>query len=197
MLGLDQRALKIVWTVFLFALVVATVYGIRNTLVTFTLALFLAHLLAPVVALVDRVTPAHVPRTAALGIVYVALIAAVIAILIPLSSNLTEQAANLVKRLPQLLSVDPLARVTVPASLEPARDRLVREFEGWMNQAAGNLGPVLTKATGQLINGIEIVINVVLIPILAFFFIKDGGALRRDILTSLPEQQRPIAANIF
>ena len=197
MLGLDQRALKMTWTVFLFALVAATVYVIRNTLVTFALALFLAHLLGPVVTLVDRVTPAHVPRTAALGLVYVALIAAFIAILIPLGSTISEQAGNLAKRLPEVLKVDPLGRVPLPAWLEPSRDRLVRDFEGWISQVNGNLGPVLTKATGQLLNGIEIVIDAILIPILAFFFIKDGGTLRQEILTSFPEQQRPVAANIF
>jgi predicted PurR-regulated permease PerM len=97
MLGLDQRALKKVWTVFLFALAVVGVYVVRHTLVTFALALFLAHLISPIVTLLDRFTPAQVPRNAALGIVYVVLIGAFIAIMIPLGSAVAEDAASLAK----------------------------------------------------------------------------------------------------
>ena len=76
MLGVDQRVLKIVWTVFLFALAVALVYAIREALITFTLAIFLALLLSPLVSFVDHFTSVRVPRTVALTVVYVLLIAA-------------------------------------------------------------------------------------------------------------------------
>jgi len=55
MLGLDPRALKTIWTWFLFALAIAVVYIIRSTLVTFALAVFLALLLAPIVAAVAAI----------------------------------------------------------------------------------------------------------------------------------------------
>ena len=54
MLGIDRRALKVGWTLFLFALVLGALYEIRHTLVIFALALFLAHLLSPVVELLVR-----------------------------------------------------------------------------------------------------------------------------------------------
>ncbi len=76
MLGVDQRVLKIVWTVFLFALAVALIYAIRDALITFTLAIFLALLLSPLVTIVDHFTSVRVPRTVALTVVYVLMIAA-------------------------------------------------------------------------------------------------------------------------
>jgi predicted PurR-regulated permease PerM len=197
MLGLDQRALKIIWTVFLFALAVVGVYVVRNTLVTFALALFVAHLISPIVTLVERFTPAEVPRNAALGIVYVVLIGAFIAIMIPLGSTVIEDAGSLARKLPDVLKEDPLGRLPLPSWMEPIRARLVAAIQQWVNQVSENAVPLISRFAGQLLSGLGALVSAVLIPILAFFFIKDGKALRREILTSFPEPQRPLVAEIL
>src|SRR5579863_233908 len=197
MLGLDQRAAKIVWTVFLFALAVAGVYVVRNTLITFALALFLAHLISPIVTQVDRFTPASVPRNAALGFVYVVLIGAFIAIMIPLGSAIVEDAASLARRLPDVLKEEPWGRLPLPGWLEPIRARLVGAIEQWLTQVSGNAVPLISRLAGQLLSGLGAVVSAVLIPILAFFFIKDGKTLRREILTSFPQPQRPVVGEIL
>jgi predicted PurR-regulated permease PerM len=197
MLGLDQRALRMVWTVFLFALVVVGVYAVRNTLVTFALALFLSHLISPVVTLVERFTPAEVPRNAALAIVYVVLIGAFIAIMIPLGSAIAEDAGSLARRLPDLLKADAVGRLPLPSSLEPIRARLAGAIDQWLNQVSENVVPLISRLAGQLLSGLGAVVTAVLIPILAFFFIKDGKTLRREILTSFSERQRPLVAEIL
>jgi len=197
MLGLDQRALKIVWTVFLFALAVVGLYAVRNTLVTFALALFLAHLISPVVTLVDKFTPAEVPRNAALGIVYVVLIGALVAIMIPLGSAVADDAGALARRLPELLKGDVVARLPLPGSLEPIRARLAGAVEEWLSQVSQNVVPLISRLAGQLLSGLGAVVSAVLIPILAFFFIKDGKTLRREILASFPPAQRPLIAEIL
>lgn len=197
MLGLDQRALKIAWTVFLFALAVAGVYVVRNTVITFALALFLAHLISPIVTMVDRFTPSQVPRNAALGIVYVVLIAAFIAVMIPLGSAIAEDAASLARRLPDVLKEDPLGRLPLPGWLEPIRARLVGAIEQWLTQVSANAVPLISRLAGQLLSGLGAVVSAVLIPILAFFFIKDGKTLRREIVTSFPQPQRPLVAEIL
>jgi predicted PurR-regulated permease PerM len=197
MLGLDQRALKIIWTVFLFALAVVAVYVVRHTLVTFALALFLSHLISPIVSLVDRFTPAQVPRNAALGIVYVVLIGALIAIMIPLGSAIAEDAASLAKKLPDLLKEDPLGHLPLPSWLEPVRARLAGAIAQWLTQVGDNAVPLISGLAGQLLSGIGVVVSAVLIPILAFFFVKDGKTLRREILTSFPAPQRPLVGEIL
>lgn len=197
MLGLDQRAVKIVWTVFLFALTVVGVYVVRNTVITFALALFLAHLISPIVTLVDRFTPESVPRNAALGFVYVVLIGAFIAILIPLGSAIAEDAASLARKLPDVFKEDPLGRLPLPGWMEPIRARLVGAIELWLTQVSGNAVPLITRLAGQLLSGLGAVVSAVLIPILAFFFIKDGKTLRREIVTSFPERQRQLVGEIL
>jgi len=197
MLGLDQRALKIVWTVFLFALAVVGVYVVRTTLVTFALALFLAHLISPIVALLDRFTPAQVPRNAALTFVYVVLIGAFVAIMIPLGSAVAEDATSLARKLPDVLNEDPLGRLPLPGWLEPIRARLVEAIKQWLSQVSQNAVPLISRLAGQLLSGLGAVVSAVLIPILAFFFIKDGKTLRREIVTSFPQPQRPVVAEIL
>ena len=41
MLGLDRRTLQVAWTLFLFVLVLGTIYEVRHTVMIFTLALYL------------------------------------------------------------------------------------------------------------------------------------------------------------
>ena len=197
MLGLDQRALRIAWTVFLLALAVAGVYVVRNTLLTFALALFLAHLISPIVTVVDRFTPASVPRNAGLGFVYVVLIGAFIAIMVPIGAAVADDAASLARKLPDVLKEDPLGRLPLPGWLEPIRARLVGAIGQWLNQVSGNAVPLISRLAGQLLSELGALVSAVLIPILAFFFIKDGKKLRREILTSFPERQRPVVGEIL
>src|SRR5258708_28869874 len=124
MLGIDPRALKTVWTWFLFALGIALVYVVRETLVTFALAVFFALLLAPIVSAVERVSPHWVPRTAALAIVYILLLGLIAAAVVPLSSALAEDARALAQKLPGAIGQDPLHRLPLPSILEPVRDRI-------------------------------------------------------------------------
>src|SRR5436853_3528301 len=121
MLGIDQRALKTAWTIFLFALAIVTVYAIRGALATFTLALFLALLLSPVVTFVDRFTSVRVPRTVSLMVVYILLIAAFAAALIGVVSAVAVDARTLSVSLPDNLRSDPLGGLRLPAWLAPVR----------------------------------------------------------------------------
>src|SRR5580658_7443875 len=100
MLGIDRRALKIVWTVFLFALIVALVYVVRRTLMIFVLALFFSHLLGPIVAFFERTAHARVPRVLILVLVYIGLVVVIVLALVSIGSRIGEEAASLATRLP-------------------------------------------------------------------------------------------------
>ena len=45
MLGIDPKAARVAWTVFLVALLLATAYAVRETLAVFVIALLFAYLL--------------------------------------------------------------------------------------------------------------------------------------------------------
>lgn len=197
MLGLDWRALKIAWTIFLFALTIAILYAIRSALITFTLALFLALLLSPVVAWVDRFTPAKVPRSVALTLVYVVMIGTVMAILIPIGYAIGDDARILAKKLPAAIQENKFATIEIPSWLEPLRERVGVAFRDRLDEIARDALPMLGKAAGGLLTGLGTIVSAVLIPILAFFFIKDGHAIRNSIVHSVNQEQRGLVGAVF
>ena len=72
--GVDVRAARIAWTVFLVGLLIYVVWYVRESILIFVAALFLAYMLQPLLNLICRFAPPRFSRTAALAIVYVVLL---------------------------------------------------------------------------------------------------------------------------
>ena len=185
MLGLDGRVLRAMWTAFLFVLLIALIYLARHTLVIFTLAIFLTHLVAPLVDRLERATPKSVSRTLSLTIVYLALIGIALAILIPVGAKIGEQASALAGRLPDALKEDPLSRVPLPQWLEAWRPRLTEFLREQTTGLGDKVLPLLKEIGPGILSGIGNLLAVVLIPILSFFFLKDGRSLRNALVESV------------
>jgi predicted PurR-regulated permease PerM len=197
MLELDGRALRVVWTVFLFGLLIALLYLTRHTLVIFTLAIFLAHLLAPLVDRVQRLIPRRVSRTVALAIVYLALVGAALAILIPIGSKIAEQASALAGRLPGAFQEDLLSRVPLPSWLEVWRPRLTDFLREQTIGIGDQILPMLKDLGPGILAGLGALAPVVLIPILSFFFLKDGHILHTTLVECVRPHQRSLLEDIL
>jgi predicted PurR-regulated permease PerM len=196
-LAIDRRTLQAAWTLFLFALALLVVYEISRTLVIFAVALIFAHLLAPIVNFVERIFPANVPRIVSLAVVYVALIALLTAALIPLGSRISHEAASLTARLPEALKGDPLANLPFPRWVEPFRPQVISYLHDWFSDFTQTIGPRLAAAGSTLLRGIGSVLGAVLIPILSFFFLKDGALLRDAIVNSFDPGRREFVDSMF
>jgi predicted PurR-regulated permease PerM len=197
MSGLDVRALRAAWTVFLFLLAIALVYVIGHTLVVFTLAIFLAHLLAPIVERVERYLPRRMSRTLALALVYFILLGVATAIIVPVGARVTEQAAALAARLPAAFENDPLARIPLPGWLEDQRPRLTEMLRERVQELDQTVLPMLQGIGSQLLSGIGNVLAAILIPILSFFFLKDGRQIHDSIVRSFAPEDQLVARSIF
>jgi predicted PurR-regulated permease PerM len=180
MLGIDHRALRITWTVFLFCFLLLIIYEIRKTLLVFAAAIFFAYMLYPLVKLVSELIPRR--RTIALAIVYVLLVGALVGIGFALIPAIAGQASSLLTRLPTLLTGGRLATLPLPQWLDPMRSQIVSV----LNRGASDLGsralPVLQQAGTRLLSGVGLILPMVLIPILAFFFLKDGVLISKSLL---------------
>jgi predicted PurR-regulated permease PerM len=188
MLGVDARTARSAWTVLLIVLVVAVVYLTRRTILIFAVALLLAYLLAPLVNLLDRFTPARMPRVLSLAIVYLLLIALLGAAGATVGARIYDEAAQLGGRVPEWLAAgDPLANLPLPASWEPWKAKTVDAIR---KELAGDANRIL-PFVGQIGKGILSVLGnlgfVVLVPILTFFFLKDAGFLHRNVLNQFVE----------
>lgn len=187
MLGIDERALRIVWTVFLFALLLVVVYYIRATIFLFAGSIFLAYMLSPIVGLVERFIPKR--RNLALALVYITLIGLLVLLGFQLVPTLTGEATSLMTRLPSMVNGATVARVPLPHWLEPMRVQVMTA----MNKEAKNLEtsvvPFLQSAGTRILSGLGDILPIILIPILAFFFLKDARAIRDSLLGAVEKGQ--------
>lgn len=196
MLGIDDRALRIVWTVFLFGFLLALIYFIRDTLLLFAGSVFLAYMLSPIVALVERFIPQR--RAIALAIVYCMLIGLLVLLGFQLVPVAVAQATSLLTHLPSLVSGGGLAQLKLPHWLEPVRVQVIAA----LNQEATSLQtkavPFLQQASTKLLSGLSDLLPLILVPILAFFFLKDARLIRESILATAENgHDRDVLANIL
>ena len=196
MFGLDTKVLRISWTIFLFCLTVALVYVIRSSLLVFAAAIFFAYMLSPIVSLIERFMPQR--KTIALAIVYVLLVGALVGIGFALIPQLVSQASSLVSRLPNLLRSGRLATLPMPTWLEPIREQIIATANREASNLAGSVMPFLQQAGTRLLSGVGLLLPLVLTPILAFFFLKDGRAITDAIVDTVPDRgQRRLTRQIL
>jgi predicted PurR-regulated permease PerM len=183
MLGIDRSAARCTWTAALVLLLLWLVYQIRGTLFIFILALLFAYLLSPLVNLIDRFMPGHRSRTIALGLAYAIFVAAVVLIGIQIGSRVVEQANSLKKTFP-----DTVAGWQPPAGSFEAQvaDKVRAEVSRWSNDLVSELPQFGVRFLAVARN----LIFVVIIPVLGFFFLKDGGLIRQHILDLVEEGPR-------
>ena len=149
LLGIDPKAARIAWTVFLLALLLATAYAVRETLAVFVIALLFAYLLAPLVGFVERITPRQVSPRIALAIVYLALVGAIVALALTLGSRLADEANALAMRLPDLVkNPEWMQKIPLPGWLEPARASMIQKVRRAIEQRR-TTDPALYQRTGR------------------------------------------------
>jgi predicted PurR-regulated permease PerM len=187
MFGIDERALRIIWTAFLFALTLALLYFIRETLLIFALAIFLAYMIWPVVGLVERLIPRR--RNWALALVYVSLVGILVLIGFEIIPSIGSEATNLGTHLPKMLSGNKLATIPLPSWMEPLRAEVVTFINARASDLSSRIVPFIQQIGTHVLSGIGALLSLVLIPILAFFFIKDGEQIRRSLLGAVDDRR--------
>ena len=197
MLGIDSGALKIAWTLFLSALVLFLLYQIRTIIIVFALALFLAHLLTPLVDLVVRLFFGKINRTASLAIAYVIFIGVIVSLGILIGSTIVQQASTLASKLPQTIQSNSLERIPLPSWLEEERATLTQFVERGLEQLGAGIIPNLSQAARDILSGLNGLLNVILIPILSFLVLKNGRELRLTFLSFFSDSSRPLVDSIL
>lgn len=185
MLGIDERAFRIVWTVFLFTLILTIVYFIRNTLILFAASIFFAYALWPMVSLIERFIPRR--RTVALSMVYTAFMGVLVVLGFVLVPRLISEATNLVTSLPKLLSAGNVFSLPLPAWLEPLRAQIIDLLHREATQLQAHLAPLLQSAGSHILSGVASILPFILLPILAFFFLKDARYIRTALVGAVEE----------
>jgi predicted PurR-regulated permease PerM len=198
-LGIDGRAARATWTVLLVLLAVTLIWMLRSVLLLFFFAVLLAYLLSPLVDLVDRITDKRVSRNIALAGVYLMLLGMVGAAGVGIGARIVEEAAELASALPKLLS-DPekLRQFPLPVWLEPYRESTIAAVAERLEAGVTQIMPLMTSAGRGVVSAIGNLLHLILVPILSFFFLKDGVAIREKLLVQFADpRQRRIAEDLL
>ncbi|MBI3683425.1 MAG: AI-2E family transporter [Acidobacteria bacterium] len=192
MLGIEPKAVRVTWSVLLTVGCFALLYTARRIVLVFLLAIFFAYLLSPVVTVVDRFVSGRVSRTLSLAIVYVLLIAVLVSAAVAVGTRASEEAANLVNRLPELATkVGKVSRAPLPDWLEPVRGKVFGLLQEQLESGLERALPMLSAAIGQLLAALGNLGFALLVPLLSFFFLKDAAQLRATLLDIGGRIERP------
>lgn len=176
----DKTTLRILFTILATASLIALVWLARKPLLVFLFAMLFAYLLEPLIALLQRWT--HMGRGFAIATVYVALSASLLTVGMAMGPRVLEEVRHLSEVAPELYN-----RV---ASGNIARQ--VGQQRGWSQETQAHLqqfivdhrDAVLATVSAQTAKLAPIASNalwLVLIPILAVFFLKEKSSFARNI----------------
>lgn len=187
-MGIDARAARVTWTIFLICLLLAAVYAARHTILLFVLALFFAYMLSPLVERLHKYAPRRISKTFSLAVIYVLFLTFVIAGVMQIGGQVSEQARSLSVSLPNLLKQQGNPAIQfLPVWLQPYMGDIVARVREQLGAAAENALPVLHSASQQLATIAGSIGVLVLVPILGFFFLKDGDDIQRSLIQLFPE----------
>jgi predicted PurR-regulated permease PerM len=187
MLGIDPKAARATWTVILVVLLCLVVYSIRQTLFIFVVALLFAYLLLPIVDFIDRVLPMRGSRTPALAIVYALLVTVLILSGIEIGSRVTQQSKNLAQKISDYLKPEQAQNLPLPQPFKPMGDRILSGLRAEVQQHYQQILETLPQTALRAVGAAANVVFIVVVPILSFFFLKDGRALQRYVVAQVED----------
>jgi predicted PurR-regulated permease PerM len=189
MLGIDRRAASYTFTAAIVLLALYLVYMVRSTLFVFTLAVLFAYLLSPLVNLLDRFLPGRT-RTPALALAFVIFVALLGLFVSLIGARAVKEAEDLNKRLPDLLAGWQQPTPAAPPQINSLKDDLIGKLRLTLTQRSSDLISSLPQYGLKFLTAASDLIFVVIIPILAFFFLKDGHLIREHLLDLAPRGPR-------
>jgi len=181
-LGIDRNAARYTFTAALVLLLLGLVYAVRTTLFIFILALLFAYLISPLVNLLDRVLPSRT-RTPALALAYVIFVGVVVLVGSQIIGRIVDQATQLNKNLPEMLAGWEKPSSKLPAAINSMKAEVVQKARDTLTQGSSNLLARLPQAGLKALSVAGDILYIVIIPILAFFFLKDAHEMRQHMLT--------------
>ncbi len=181
MLGINRRAASYTYSAAMVLLLLYLVYLVRSTLFIFVVALLFAYLLSPLVNLLDRFLPGRT-RTPALALSYLIFIGLGAFLVIQIGTTVVEQATSLTKKFPDMLASWQQPTPGATPGVNSLKDDLVGRARVELAKRSNDLLSLLPQLGLKFLTVASDLIYLVIIPILAFFFLKDGKAMRAHIL---------------
>jgi len=190
-----RAVLRVIIIILLAAVVLWVFYALKSVLLLAVLAVFFAYLVAPLVELVRRTFAARgggrvMPRGVAIGIVYAAIFGSLGVAAWVLVPRLGVQTAEIAQQAPTYLTnarlrAERLNQLYEELNLPPSVRRAANEG---VTRVLNEVGAYVTgEGFSNAVHMLGYLPWLILVPILAFFFLKDADSFRRSALRMLPQ----------
>ncbi|GAC1401424.1 MAG: AI-2E family transporter [Pyrinomonadaceae bacterium] len=189
----SRAILRVLFIVLAVAGVLWVIYTLKSIILLIVLAIFFAYLIAPLVDLLQK--PFHfggresrLPRPLAIGMVYILVFGALALSIFLLSGSFSRQFTAFIQEAPQYLNntrtrARSLQEIYKRMQLPPAAADYVTKASQSAIDSAENF---VREGFGGVLGILSYVPWLVLIPILAFFFLKDAEQFREAAVKALP-----------
>jgi predicted PurR-regulated permease PerM len=186
----DARAARYAWTVAVIVLLLVLVYRVRTTLLVFILAILFAYLVSPLVNFLDRILPTSRTRTPALALAYVLFMAFLVIGGMQIGSRVIEQANLFIKAFPDLLAKWQQPSPDATPTTNSLKAEILRRIRESVSGYSHDVFSALPKAGLKVLSVAGDLIFVIVVPILSFFFLKDGRLMRNHVLSLVSDGHR-------
>ncbi|PYM35971.1 MAG: hypothetical protein DME17_11105 [Candidatus Rokuibacteriota bacterium] len=172
---LDARTARATWTVLVFAVGIALVWLLRDVLLLFAFSLFFAYLIFPLVRVVERGLGPASRRALAIGVVYLVLLVGLGTAAASIVPRLTREVAGLAQRLPEMSQQIESGQIVGHMFPVPGwGDERGRQLERLVRLHAPQIVGYAQQAAAGLLRWLSGAWVIVLIPVFAFFILRDA-----------------------
>jgi predicted PurR-regulated permease PerM len=187
---MDTRAARILFTALLFALGLGFLYVARHTLIAFLFAILFAYLVDPAVSRIERWTRS---RSMAIAAIYLLLVLLLGLFFFFVGPRIVHQAQRLTQALPSLIDQVSTGNIAVTIGHERGwSDFTIRQVGAFLANHREGLVALAQRVGIRLAEVAQEAWLLLLIPILAIFFLKDGrtfGELGLSSVHSQPQRE--------
>ena len=176
----------------LFLFSVYVFHGVAGLLWPFVVSFVLAYLLAPLVGVLSR----HMPRTVAIGLLVLSLLGLITLVSYALIPRVIREVRDLVLSLPTYASYfrDVYLRLTDWLAQYDAYSGYANEIQQRFVDRLPEVGKLFadqtTSALRGLTSGIAAILNLLMIPFVTFYVLKDYDRIRQLVTEAIPTGQR-------
>jgi predicted PurR-regulated permease PerM len=177
---IDTRTARVLFTALLFLAGLALVYMARHTLIVFLFAIFFAYLVEPLVSHVVRWVRT---RTRAIAVIYVALAIVLTVFFSFIGPRIGHEGQRLTENLPNLLVNIKSGQIAVQIGTQRGWSfHTQQQLKAYLADHSEEVAQLASRAGLKLATVAQNVWWLILIPILAVFFLRDGRTFTDVVL---------------
>jgi len=175
----DRKTVSVFVTILAFAGLLAVVWMARLPLIAFIFAIFFAHLLEPMI--VRCGTLFHVSRRRSVAIVYLAIFGGLAIFAVTLAPTILDQGQRLSQTLPSLFQQIKTGSIAWQVGEQQGwSTQTERQVQRWLFLHQEDISQMAKDVNLRLQQLATNIPWILLVPVLALFFLKDEGKLRQS-----------------